>query len=84
MNIEVLKFSATWCGPCRALSQILKGVEGITNVDIDQNRELAAKHNVRSVPLLVFKLDDEEVYRHSGTLTKSMYEKILNNIKSKN
>ena len=27
--IEILKFSATWCGPCRVLSSILKDVEGI-------------------------------------------------------
>ena len=26
-KIEVLKFSATWCGPCRVLAQTLKDVE---------------------------------------------------------
>ena len=41
MNIEVLKFSASWCGPCRVLAQTLKDVEGITNIDIDKDMETA-------------------------------------------
>jgi thiol-disulfide isomerase/thioredoxin len=31
----LLDFYAVWCGPCRVLSETLKEVEGITNIDID-------------------------------------------------
>ena len=84
MNIEVLKFSATWCGPCRVLAHTLEGVEGITPVDIDTNMETAREHNVRSVPTLVFKKDGKEVHRISGAISLDKYNGILDEIKFSN
>ena len=80
MSIEVLKFSASWCGPCRVLAQNLEGVEGITAIDIDKDMENARSHNVRSVPLLVFKKDGKEVHRQTGAISKDQYQSILNEI----
>ena len=37
MSVEVLKFSATWCGPCRVLAQTLKDVEGIGVIRLGQS-----------------------------------------------
>jgi thioredoxin 1 len=81
MNIEVLKFSASWCGPCRVLAQTLKDVEGITNIDIDKDMETARKYGIRSVPTMVFLKDGKEVHRQSGNMPLSMYENILNEVK---
>ena len=78
--IEILKFSATWCGPCRVLSSILKDVEGITNVDIDHQKDLAIKHNVRSVPTMIFLKDGEQVERTTGVITLNKYNDIINNL----
>lgn len=75
--IEVLKFSATWCGPCRVLSQTLKEVEGITNIDIEKDMETARKYNVRQVPMLVFLKDGVEQARISGAISKQKYDQIL-------
>jgi len=79
-NIEVLKFSANWCGPCRVLAQTLKDVEGITNIDIDKDHETPAKYGVKSVPLLVFLKNGVEVHRQSGNMPLKMYEQILDEI----
>jgi thioredoxin-like negative regulator of GroEL len=81
MTIEVLKFSASWCGPCRVLANTLKDVEGITPVDIDTEMETARQHNVRSVPTLVFKKDGVEVHRISGAIPLDKYNQILDEIK---
>lgn len=79
-KIEILKFSATWCGPCRVLAQTLKDVEGITNIDIDKDRETPGKYGIRSVPTMVFLKDGVEVHRQSGNMPLSMYNKILDEI----
>ena len=81
MNIEVLKFSATWCGPCRMLTEILKDVEGITNIDIDKDQETARKYGIRSVPALVFLKDGVEVHRQVGVIPVDRYKQILDEIK---
>lgn len=80
MEIEVLKFYATWCGPCKILSSRLEGVEGITEIDIEKNMELARKYHVRNVPLLVFLVDGEEVHRNVGLLSKNEYDAVLKEI----
>jgi thioredoxin 1 len=79
-SIEVLKFSASWCGPCRVLAQTLKDVEGITNIDIEKDRETAIKYGVRSLPTIVFLKDGKEVHRQSGNMPLSMYNQILDEI----
>jgi len=80
MSVEVLKFSASWCGPCRVLAQTLKDVQGITNIDIDKDRETPAKYGIRSVPTLVFLKDGVEVHRRSGNIPLTTYNEILEEI----
>jgi thioredoxin 1 len=80
MSVEVLKFSATWCGPCRVLAQTLKDVEGITNIDIDKDSETPRKYGIRSVPTMVFLKDGVEVHRRSGNMPLEMYQQILTEI----
>jgi thioredoxin-like negative regulator of GroEL len=80
MNVEVLKFSATWCGPCRVLAHTLEGVEGITNIDVEKDMETARKYSIRSVPTLVFLKDGNEIARISGAISKKKYEEILTEI----
>lgn len=71
---KVIKFSAAWCGPCKAMAPQYKkfqeahqsdGVE-ILDVDVDQNYELASQYDVRSIPYTVFIKNDEVVNRITG------------------
>lgn len=78
--VTVLKFSAQWCGPCRMMTKLFEDVEGITNVDVDKDKETAAQYGVRRIPTFVFLKDDKEVFRKSGTMTLEEYESVLTEI----
>jgi thioredoxin 1 len=79
MKIEVLKFYANWCGPCKALSQRLEG-ENLKEINIEEDHETAVKYKIRNIPALVFLKDGVEVHRTIGLITKYEYNLILNEI----
>jgi thioredoxin 1 len=81
MSLEVLKFSASWCTPCKVMTATLKDAEGVKEIDIDQNRELAIEYNIRSVPTLVFLKDGVEVERTKGIIPLTQYNEIINRLK---
>ena len=79
---EVLKFSATWCGPCQALSMTLKNIDDlgieVKEIDIDDQLDLAAQYNIRSVPTLIVLQDGSEVRRKTGTLNATQIKEFIN------
>lgn len=81
MTKKVLKFSATWCSPCKMLSSTLKDVTTsvpVEEVDIDENMELAKQYGIRGVPTLVMLDEGKEVKRVSGVLMKTQLEEWFN------
>lgn len=70
----VIDFSATWCGPCRmvapAVHELAENLEGKINfrfIDLDENRDLAAKYNVEAVPtFIILDAEGNEVNRIVG------------------
>ena len=75
-------FSATWCGPCKTFKPVMNEVvdEGhsVQFIDIDQQQDLAARYNVRSVPTTIIEKNGIEVDRFIGSVSKqSVMEKIL-------
>lgn len=56
----LVDFWAEWCAPCRAiapsleaLAEELAGRLKIAKVNVDENNELAARYEVRSIPTLL-------------------------------
>lgn len=61
--MRVLKFSASWCNPCKNLQKSLQESEDVLkykveDIDIDESLEEAQKYGIRAVPTIVL-LDDD-------------------------
>tara|TARA_Y100000593_G_C4236118_1_gene299641 strand:+ start:371 stop:691 length:321 start_codon:yes stop_codon:yes gene_type:complete len=69
----LVDFYADWCMPCRRLSPILESVAEtlsgqvtVAKVNIDENKNLAQKYGVRSIPTLIIIKDGKVVNRQTG------------------
>ena len=77
--IEVIKFYANWCQPCKMLTPTIDGlkskVSGVTftEVNVDEQSEVAAAAGVRNIPLVLIKKDGQVVDRISGVNPESVY-----------
>ena len=80
MNIEVLKFSANWCKPCKILASTLKDAAEVTSIDVEQDIETARKYNIRNVPTLVFLKDNRVVEKRSGVINQYQIIQIYNSL----
>lgn len=83
-KLNVLYFSAPWCGPCKVFGPAFDEVVAeygeeinVNKINVDENQELSRDHAVRSIPTLVFVKADKEIWRISGVLSKpSLREQI--------
>jgi thioredoxin 1 len=82
--VEVKKFYAEWCGPCKVLTPLMENVKTkftnvkFENVDIDSQFEVAQKYFVRSVPTVIIEKDGKEVQRMVGVQSEMAYINALN------
>jgi thioredoxin 1 len=80
---KVYRFTASWCGPCKAMAKILEGANTkgipIEVVDIDVHPELAATYRVRSVPTLIMVDEDGQSLKMMvGVKSESIIKEWLN------
>ena len=77
--IEVIKFYANWCMPCKMLTPTIDGLRGkvngvtFTNVNVDEQSEIASAAGVRNIPLVIIKKNGVVVDRISGVNPESVY-----------
>lgn len=82
--VEIKKFSAAWCGPCRMLAPIFENLKpkfenvNFTSYDVDQQFEEASKYSIRSVPTVIIEKDGKEVERFVGLQSEMRYANALN------
>ena len=77
---RVVRFTASWCAPCKGLAMQLASVETdvpIEVVDIDEQMDRAAAAAVRSVPTMVMYDGDTEIKRVSGVLSSDKIDEWL-------
>jgi thioredoxin 1 len=79
---RILRFTAPWCNPCKALAANLGEIDTkvpVEVIDIDVYPEIAEEYGVRNIPTLVMLSENIEVKRITGSkTTKELKEWIYN------
>lgn len=70
--MKILQFGAEWCASCKVLTPLLDKVSEelgiqLEKVNVDENQELTAKSQIRSLPTTILFDGDKELRRFTGT-----------------
>ncbi|HEU0337104.1 MAG TPA: thioredoxin [Gaiellaceae bacterium] len=80
----IVDFWAEWCGPCHAVAPVLDkiveeraGEVKLVKVNIDEERELADRYGIASIPTMILFKDGEPSAAAIGAQPKGAIERSL-------
>ena len=80
----VIDFYADWCGPCRRVAPIMEKMaeeyDGrllVFKVNVDQEKELAAAFQVKSIPMVLFIPLEGQPMMQVGAMQEAEYKKVV-------
>ena len=83
--MTLIKFTADWCGPCKAINPILETISEkmedkivIANHDVDSQPNFATANAIRSIPTLFLYKDGSHVDTLVGGTDQSNIEAFIN------
>lgn len=81
MSLELIDFTASWCGPCRMQKPIIEELEKIYQnrvkfsvVDVDENQDLARQYSVHAIPTIALLSDGQLVSSFVGLTSREKLE----------
>tara|TARA_B100000287_G_scaffold147097_1_gene138816 strand:- start:591 stop:911 length:321 start_codon:yes stop_codon:yes gene_type:complete len=83
-KLTLIKFTADWCGPCKAINPILENISEkmadkiiIANHDVDSQPNFATSNAIRSIPTLFLYKDGSHVDTLVGGTDQSSIESFI-------
>ena len=84
----VVDYWAPWCGPCRGFAPVFEKVSEqhpdvvFAKVNTDEEQEIAAHFQIRSIPTLMVFRDQIIVFSQPGALPQGSFEQVVSKAKA--
>lgn len=85
--MQVLYFSADWCGPCKMFKPILQQVSqemgiSVNYINVDYDATFSQKYEIKSIPTLIILDSAGNIkWRHSGVAQRDQLINAFNTFK---
>jgi len=83
-KLFVVDFYADWCGPCKLIGPIISELSEqyedkaiIRKINVDNDKEIATRFGIRSIPTILFFKNGEIVEKQVGQVYKSQLEEMI-------
>ena len=86
-DIVIIDFWADWCGPCRSFAPTFEAASEkhpdicFAKVNTEEEQEMAAGFNIRSIPTLMVFRDQVILYAEAGALPPAALDQLIEQIK---
>ena len=83
----IVDYWAPWCGPCRGFAPVFEKVAEkhpdvvFAKVNTDEEQEIAAHFQIRSIPTLMIFRDQIIVFSQPGALPQGAFEQVVQKAK---